>query len=272
MFSPKEPEIKLRYVSFKEEKRERLDSFSPFVRVRRQPSSPSLCTVVNYPEEGVAPRRGSAPQQRQGGGAYLSGAVPSSSCLQLGRVSSLGAQQRPLVCCLCGQAANAMDLGDLHGPYYPEGFLPGSKAPAGGAGGRGGGADSSDSDSSSYSVRKRRGKKRAALPPRPCRAPPQDQEGEGQQWWVGGANGTDAPGSPASKRSRMEAGWADGEDWYSAPVLPLEACEFWLHEDCGIWSAGVFLVRGRVYGLEEAVKVAQETVRRSTPPSWLWLS
>ncbi|KAK5881733.1 hypothetical protein CesoFtcFv8_022498 [Champsocephalus esox] len=40
----------------------------------------------------------------------------------------------------------------------------------------------------------------------------------------------------------------------------MELCEYWLHEDCGIWAAGVFLVKGRVYGLEEAVKVAQETM------------
>ncbi|KAK5851320.1 hypothetical protein PBY51_002123 [Eleginops maclovinus] len=43
-------------------------------------------------------------------------------------------------------------------------------------------------------------------------------------------------------------------------MLPLEPCEYWLHEDCGIWAAGVFLVKGKVYGLEEAVKVAQETM------------
>ena len=48
---------------------------------------------------------------------------------------------------------------------------------------------------------------------------------------------------------------------FRSPVVPLEPCEYWLHEDCCVWSAGVFLVKGKVYGLEEAVKVAQETVR-----------
>ncbi|KAM8824742.1 transcription factor 20-like [Synchiropus picturatus] len=35
--------------------------------------------------------------------------------------------------------------------------------------------------------------------------------------------------------------------------------EGWIHEDCGIWSTGVFLVRGRLYGLEEAAQLAQHT-------------
>uniref|UniRef100_A0A3B3T0X1 PHD-type domain-containing protein n=1 Tax=Paramormyrops kingsleyae TaxID=1676925 RepID=A0A3B3T0X1_9TELE len=37
--------------------------------------------------------------------------------------------------------------------------------------------------------------------------------------------------------------------------------EYWIHEDCGVWSPGVFLVQGKLYGLEEAVRFGQETVR-----------
>ncbi|XP_061567598.1 retinoic acid-induced protein 1-like [Cololabis saira] len=44
-----------------------------------------------------------------------------------------------------------------------------------------------------------------------------------------------------------------------SPAAPLRLDECWVHEDCGIWSNGVFLVRGRLYGLEEAARVAQET-------------
>ncbi|KAJ0001168.1 hypothetical protein NQD34_006188 [Periophthalmus magnuspinnatus] len=40
-------------------------------------------------------------------------------------------------------------------------------------------------------------------------------------------------------------------------TLNLEEC--WMHEDCGVWSTGVFLVRGKLYGLKEAALLAQQT-------------
>uniref|UniRef100_UPI0037E86C3F transcription factor 20 n=1 Tax=Semicossyphus pulcher TaxID=241346 RepID=UPI0037E86C3F len=245
MFAPKEPEIRLKYVNYKEEKRDlRSDGFSPFVRVQRQQSSPSLCSVVNYPEE-VKPQH--RKQQAHPAG-FISAAVPSTSCLQLGRASTHSQHRRSLVCCLCGRSANAMDLGDLHGPYYPEGYRPSTKTPASISGLKEDEDDFSDSDSSACSIRGR-GRK-CPLTPRPLRPGAQLKS----QRWTG-----DGTSSPAAKRARTGAGSADVEDWYSPPVLPVEPCEYWLHEDCGIWSAGVFLVRGRMYGLEEAVKAAQET-------------
>lgn len=249
MFSPKEPEIKLRYVNYKEEKRDlRLDSFSPFIRVAQQQSSVSQCTIINYPEEA---RKGQQPQAHPGG--FISAVVPTTSCLQLGRLSMHSQHQRSLVCCLCGQSANAMDLGDLHGPYYPEGFQPSGKTPASMTNPKEDEDNSSDSDFSSCRGRGRR----RAIPPAlwPLSKGAQlDQQGllESYRW------SDDRSSSPAAKRARSVCGSA--EDWYSPPLLPLEPCEFWLHEDCGVWSAGVFLIKGKVYGLEEAVKVAQETV------------
>lgn len=254
MFSPKEPEIKLRYIAYKEEKRDlRTDSFSPFVHVERRQSSPPLCTVVNYPEEVRAdPKKG----QQVPPGSFVSGAVPSTSCLQLGRTSTLSQQQRSLICCLCGQSANAMDLGDLHGPYYPEGYRAAAKRPAGVPGLKEEEEDS-DSDSSSSTI-KERGRKRAIQQPS-CRLRP-----AGQPW------ASDGTGSPAAKPALSDVAPAVGEDWYSAPVLPLEPCEYWLHEDCSIWSAGVYLVKGKLYGLEEAVRAAHQTVRLHLAPL-LWL-
>lgn len=244
MFSPKEPEIKLKYITSKEEKRDlRMDSFSPFVHVEHQQSSPSLCTVVNYPEE---VRTDLKKGQQLPSGNFVTGAVPSTSCLQLGRASVHSQHQRSLVCCLCGQSANAMDLGDLHGPYYPEGYQPAAKRPAGIPAVKGEEYDS-DSDSSSTTI-KERGRKRTVKQPSHCLR-------VGAQLWA-----SDGTSSPAAKRAHSDRDTDMIEDWYSPPMLPLEPCEYWLHEDCGIWSAGVYLVKGKVYGLEEAVGVAQETV------------
>lgn len=228
MFSPKEPEIKLKYVNYKEEKRDsKTDRFKPFVRVQRKEQAPSLCTVVNYPDEVKTPSKG---QQSHGASAgYVSTVVPSTSCLRLGRATMQGDQQGALVCCLCGQSANAMDLGDLHGPYYSEGHKPpGKESKEGSEAKEEGSSDSDLSDSESCSGRRKWTSMKS------------------KQWRS--AEGR----SPAAKRAK-----ADAEDWYSPPMVPLGPCEYWLHEDCGVWSAGVFLVRGRVYGLEEAVRAAQ---------------
>ncbi|KAK2885134.1 hypothetical protein Q8A73_021608 [Channa argus] len=257
MFSPKEPEIKLKYINYKEEKRDmRLDNFSPFIHVEHQQSSLSHCTVINYPEEArTQHKKGPHPQAHPS--SFISAVVPSTSCLQPGQASTHSQHQHALVCCLCGQSANAMDLGDLYGPYYPEGYQPSTKTPASTLNVKKDQDDYSDSDSSSCSVRSK-GRKRA-IPPtlQPLRKGAQlKQKGllESHRW------NSDRPSSPAVKRARSEGGSTNVEDWYSPPVLPLEPCEYWLHEDCGIWSAGVFLVKGKVYGLEEAVKVAQETM------------
>ncbi|XP_008327357.1 transcription factor 20-like isoform X1 [Cynoglossus semilaevis] len=49
----------------------------------------------------------------------------------------------------------------------------------------------------------------------------------------------------------------------NASPLPkgnVQVNESWIHEDCGIWSAGVFLVKGKLYGLQEAAQLARQTV------------
>lgn len=255
MFSPKEPEIKLKYVNYKEEKRDlRADTFSPFVHVERK--DVVTCTVVNYPEE-VKPtvRKGQHPSTS----GFVSGVVPSTPFLQYGRVSMEASRRAELVCCFCGGAANALDLGDLHGPYYADGSKPESRSSAGLAGLKAEEEeDLSDSDSSFGA----KGRKCASAVPsswarraRQSRFPYPALGAACQRWTSDG----DLSHSPAAKRSRPDGGAA--ESWYSPPVVPLDSNEYWLHEDCGIWSAGVFLVKGRLYGLEKAVKMAQDTVR-----------
>ncbi|KAL0984016.1 hypothetical protein UPYG_G00135930 [Umbra pygmaea] len=267
MFSPKEPEIRLRYVSYKEEKKDvRGDTFSPFIHVERKPcaTSTAKCTVINYPEEAKPNHKKGVGQHQTGGcGSFVTGAVPSTSCLQLGRISTQSKYHSPLVCCLCGCSANAMDLGDLHGPYYPEGYRPSSKAPASSPGlTQEVGEEFSDSDSSCSA--RGRGRKCARPPgvPWPQKPGPRlNQEGLLGRWTSNGAPSDSPPAKRARTHARAEVGVPSGaavEDWYSAPVVPLEQCEYWLHEDCGVWAAGVFLVKGRIYGLEEAVMVAQE--------------
>ncbi|KAM8877710.1 uncharacterized protein ACB058_003452 isoform 1-T2 [Synchiropus picturatus] len=259
MFAPKEPDIKLKYVNYKEEKRDyRLSNFSPFIHVERRPSSTSLCTVVNEPEE-MKPQQLQKSQRQQSSQAstFVSATVPSTSCLQLGRVSTQGQSLRSFVCCLCQLSANTMDLGDLLGPYYSEGYQPGTSTPACTPGLQEDKDDWSDSDSSFSCLSTKR--RKCALPrtSRPSR-PTMLQKPTGPSQFCHLTE--DDCDSPVAKRPRTDPGAADARDWYSPPMLPMQSCEYWLHVDCGIWAAGVFLVRGKVYGLKEAVKVAQETM------------
>ncbi|KAK2876921.1 hypothetical protein Q8A67_021017 [Cirrhinus molitorella] len=219
-FPPQEPEIKLKCLKYKEEKKDvRDDTFAPYVRM--QMKNFPVCTVVNYPEESVRVKQG----KRRACGGFVSGVMPATPGLQYGRVCLDAAQRDVLVCCLCGGSANAMDLGDLHGPYYSEGFKTASKVVSNPQE-----EDNSDSDSSF----------------REKRVP--------ECFWTSDSEMSNSQSS--SKRPRT-----DGDtDWFSPPVVPLDANEHWLHEDCAIWSAGVFLVRGKLYGLENAVRLAKASV------------
>lgn len=194
-FPPREPEIKLKYAKVKEEKKERKSgSFSPFVHVEKR-----SCIIVNYQEE-EAMVRSSLRGQQHTRARSVSGFIPNTSCFQLGRFPSENWSQATSVCSLCGQTANAMGLGDLHGPYLP------------------------------------------ASPSANC----QNQNCR-----------TEDDSSCNGSAAGLQEINVD-----SLPKVPLQLHESWIHEDCGIWSTGVFLVRGKLYGLEEAARLAQETVRQ----------
>lgn len=203
-FPAREPEIQLKYANLKEAKKERKpDSFCPFIHMDRR-----TCTIINYQEE-AATVRSSMGGQQQTGSRSLSSFVPNSSCFQLGRSSSESQCEATLLCCLCGHTANAVGLGDLHGPYHPV-------------------SPSVDCQSQN------------------CRTEQRDKE---------------CSGSGNSLHDGCD-GSVDG-CFCESNNVSLRLHECWIHEDCGIWSAGVFLVRGKLYGLEEAARLAQQTVSLS---------
>ncbi|KAG1935635.1 retinoic acid-induced protein [Pimephales promelas] len=215
-FQPQEPEIKLKCLNCKEEKKEvRDESFSPYVRVHLKDFP--TCTVVNEPEN----KRG----KRSASAGIVSGMMPANPGLQYGRVCAEGLRNDVLVCCLCGGSSNANDLGDLHGPYFPEGYKSASKVIPNPSEEE----DNSDSDPAS------RGNWTNSF--------------HESRW-------NEPCTSPTAKKPKMDA----ATDWFSPPVVPLDANEHWLHQDCAVWAAGVFLVRGKLYGLEKAVRLAKVSV------------
>lgn len=211
LFSPREPEIKLKYANIKEEKKDKKsDSFCPFVHMDER-----LCTVINYQEEASVWRsRG----QRQTAVRSVSGFVPSTSCFQLGRLSSESRCHATLLCCLCGQTANIMGLGDLHGPYYP--INPSVNCQNGGT----------------------------------------EQKEEGNLHGLTNSHSVNSSNDGCEGSDCSATNGLLKSDSHSLPKVHLRLGECWIHEDCGIWTTGVFLVRGKLYGLEEAARLAQETV------------
>lgn len=208
LFSSREPEIKLKYANTNEEKKDKKSgSFCPFVHIEQR-----MCTVVNYQEEEATVRNCKRGQQQQTSTRSLSGFVPNTSCFQLGRLSSDSRCELTLLCCLCGQTANVMGLGDLHGPYYPTG-------------------------------------------------PPMDTQNcrTVQKEDLHGLSSNNCSVNLSNHNCSAAKNVLEDND-HSPQKVPLHLDECWIHEDCGIWSAGVFLVRGKLYGLEEASWLAQETV------------
>ncbi|XP_029293295.1 transcription factor 20 isoform X2 [Cottoperca gobio] len=43
------------------------------------------------------------------------------------------------------------------------------------------------------------------------------------------------------------------------PQMPMDPEELWVHEGCMVWTSGVYLVNGKLYGLQEALDGARET-------------
>ncbi|XP_059804852.1 uncharacterized protein LOC132380185 [Hypanus sabinus] len=245
VFAPEEPEIKLRALSLKAEgRRERYDSFSPYVRVEAK--GYSVCTVVNYSEEdnNILKQKKHSQQQSHG-------AVPKSSCMTLGPVVNEATHKSFLVCCLCGLSANAMEQGDLFGPFYPRGYSSSNNQTFQSKEVKTEQASTVVSNSTCNSIRNVVNKTTG-----------QNQESRTREGTITrgqkrrGVDGTEE----SSKCSESKKGKNEPtlEEWYQPPLVPMDANEYWMHEDCVTWCAGVFLVRGKLYGLLEAISVAQE--------------
>ncbi|XP_066496781.1 retinoic acid-induced protein 1 [Tiliqua scincoides] len=285
LLSPAEPEIRLKYVSCKRLRADsRAPSFSPYVRVEKRDAFVTTCTVVNFPAEEAKLHNEQHSATAQGGlfGAaslQLPAILPLSSTMHLGPVVSKTLNATCLVCCLCRNPANYKDQGDLCGPYYPEDCLPKKKSrlkerikveglseeppspalaerllkatdnncAAGTLGGKAPRLDSGADSAKQSSLRSSsRGMFRKLQSCYCC-----DERTEGEEAAVMAAA---AAAVAAEKPRRHECGKAE-----SPPPEPVaETQEHWVHEACAIWTAGVYLVAGKLYGLQEAIKMAAD--------------
>ncbi len=207
MFSPQEPEIKLKYANHKEEKKDtRLDSFAPYIHMEF-----SSCTIINFREEDLySTKKGS---QQVVSGSSQRRPVYSWAVLALtpGCRSGISA-----VC--AEELAMLKASGTCMGRTTPVELRPSVNLTA-------------------VLLPKSRNLTAAI--------------------WTRSTVWRMVHPSLSNGRGRRN---------YSESVKESGVCsEHWIHEDCSIWTAGIFLVKGKLYGLEEAIRLAQETVSLSLP-------
>uniref|UniRef100_A0A8C7CA07 Retinoic acid induced 1 n=1 Tax=Neovison vison TaxID=452646 RepID=A0A8C7CA07_NEOVI len=275
---PAEPEIRLKYISSC--KRLRADSrtpaFSPFVRVEKRDAFTTICTVVNSPGEEPKPHRkpsSSASSSSSScsfsldatgaslatlpGGSVLQPrpSLPLSSTMHLGPVVSKALSTSCLVCCLCQNPANFKDLGDLCGPYYPEHCLPKKKPKL------------------KEKVRPEGACEEASLP---LERTLKDLECAATAA-AGKPLRPEGPADPAKQGSlrtstrglsrRLQSCYCcDGRGDGGEEAPGGDTQEHWVHEACAVWTGGIYLVAGKLFGLQEAMKVAVDMVRGR--PGW----
>lgn len=203
--------------------------------------------------------------------------LPLSSTMHLGPVVSKALSTSCLVCCLCQNPANFKDLGDLCGPYYPEHCLP-KKKPKLKEKAR---LEGTLEEASLPLERTLKGLEcsastTAAAPTTATITTPTA---------LGRLSRPDGPADPAKQgplrtsarglSRRLQScyccdGQGDGGEEVAqadksrkhecskeAPTEPGgDTQEHWVHEACAVWTSGVYLVAGKLFGLQEAMKVA----------------
>ncbi|MBN3287329.1 RAI1 protein, partial [Polyodon spathula] len=258
----KEPEIQLKNMSYKPQKDEnKPPQFCPYIRIDKSKELSSICTIVNRPEEEcqlLQTRKKNSPRIKNC--VAVAKVMPNSSVMQQGPLINKNLIDRCLSCCLCGKPANFRELGDLCGPYYPEDSIP--------------------RKTQSFKCKTESGENRVksicssvqseATEPETDKSSSSDVPGRPRKF-------DKLPGEHSGVRSKFRDRYRKlhqfqgynrkavdtesnslKEQDCSGPVsqhleLEAESKEHWVHEACVVWSNGVFLIAGKLYGLQEAV-------------------
>ncbi|CAJ0964466.1 unnamed protein product [Ranitomeya imitator] len=259
LVTPKEPVIKLKYVSSKPARADsRVRLFSPYIQVEKRNAFTTTCTIVNSAGEEMRLFKERSAVHSSSPSVTFSnqGSLPLSSRMQLGPLVCKSVSSGCLLCCLCCCPANYKDLGDLCGPYYPMECLPTKKtrpkeklkvedtSPEKSSKtvdfrGTAGSGRTSCVESGTTDIVKHnnlRSSVRAMLRKLPncfcCNKK--------------GTEGTDTEKPRkhhCSKSSELHSPEADTQ-------------EHWVHEACAVWTSGVYLVAGKLYGVHEAIQMA----------------
>lgn len=258
--TPIEPEIKLKYVSAKPVRAEnRVRLFTPYIQVEKKNTFTTICTVINTSgeETRLLKERSAAHSASHPVKFVNQGIMPVSSRMQLGPLVCKSVSSGCLLCCLCHCPANYKDLGDLCGPYYPMDCLPNKK-----------------------SRLKEKVKPEDTDKPSKATDPLCAVGGGKPSCTDGGA--TDVVKQNTLRSSargllrklpscyccskKLEVTETEKPKRHQCvkiaethPAEP-ETQEHWVHEACAVWTSGVYLVAGKLYGIHEAIQMAASGV------------
>ncbi|XP_078273968.1 retinoic acid-induced protein 1 [Rhinoraja longicauda] len=270
MVESKEPVIRLKYVSYKMPRAgNKVMAFSPYVRVEKDNAVSSICTIINTLSEEQSrfqkmKKRSPASQAP----LSVSKTLPTSSAMLPGPVVLDSAKQGYLLCCLCGRAKNHKELGDLFGPYYPEDYIP----------------PVAKNQHIRGKIEIKNGIKetpsRLSIEPKVAdseRESPVSSRAEAPSHLEKAAEVEDQSPLRTSSREKCKKmscyccekttedtelrkvrRRAGVEEESQPPELPIDPQERWLHGACAVWTSGVYLAAGKLYGLLEAVEMASE--------------
>lgn len=262
-------------------------SFCPYVRINNSRDFSSWCAIVNKPDDAVIfQRRRKKGILRMRNPFTVAKGVPHSVAMVQGPLIDNNVTDRCLTCSLCGKPANYRDLGDLCGPYFAEEDVPrkiltikraeylrtesreagdgnGSNSEAPGCSSTKEGEGSAEKDDgvgtsaqegSSGSNRHHPWRHRQAgrteqtgLAGGPRRLTLQERLRRMRQLQ---ASSTGAASDQEGKESMLQR-----------LQVQAEANEHWTHENCAIWTKGIIMVAGRLYGLKEAANKSAQTVQ-----------
>ncbi|MBN3280030.1 RAI1 protein, partial [Polyodon spathula] len=258
----KEPEIRLKYVSYKPQKNEnKPPQFCPYIHIDKSKELSSICNIVNRPEEEcqlLQTRKNNSPRIKNS--VAVAKVMPNSSVMQQGPLINKNLIDRCLTCCLCRKPANYRELGDLCGPYYPEDSIPrktqsfkcktelGENRVKTICSSVQSEATELETEKSSSSVVPGRPRWLDKLPGEHSgvRSKFRDRCRKLHQFQGYNRKAVDAESNPLKEQ--------DGSGPVSEHLeLEIESKEHWVHEACVVWTNGTFLVAGKLYGLQEAV-------------------
>lgn len=263
-------------------------SFCPYVRINNSRDFSSWCAIVNKPDDAVIfQRRRKKGILRMRNPFTVAKGVSHSVAMVQGPLIDKNVTDRSITCSLCGKPANCRDLGDLCGPYYTEEDIPrkiltikhtehlrnesgktgditsSSNSEVPGCSSTTEGETSTERDDGMESTTQEGGggsnrhhhwrhrqagrTEQMGQAGGPRRLTLQERLRRMQQLQ---ASGSGAPSDQEGKETMLQRLQAQAE-----------ANEHWTHENCAIWTKGIIMVAGRLYGLKEAANKSAQTVQ-----------
>ncbi|KAM9780054.1 retinoic acid-induced protein 1-like [Neosynchiropus ocellatus] len=242
-------------------------SFCPYVRINNSRDFSSWCAVVNRPEDAVVfQRRRKKGILRMKNPFTVAKVEPHTVAMVQGPMLNSTLTEGSPTCALCFQPANFSALGDLCGPYYPEKDVPRKILTAEHSFRN---VLKSSEEPGSSSTKEVEGlidnlnstqvpteESNATRQRRYRRAPRVDrvvQEG-------GPKRLTLRERFRRMKQLQDKRGDHDTEiSKFQEMKAEAETKEHWAHENCAVWTKGIIMVAGRLYGLKEAATNSAQT-------------